>query len=143
MSESKSDHFDFTPVRMDLIFSNWLFIWYIFYRVKFVKYNPKFAITFALFVNIIQLIFMILFRNSFMIIFVFFIVIFLMKVIPLWLLRKSKFEPKQILYSVIFFFIYLVWLFIVDNPIELLKKNICFYRRKCNNWTNYIHYFRF
>ena len=112
---------DYTPVRMDLIFSNWLFIWYIFYRLKFVKYNPTFAIAFALFVNIIQLFFMILYKNSFIIISVFVIVIFLMKVIPLWLLRKTKFNTNQIVYSIVFFLLYLVWIFIVDNPFELIK----------------------
>lgn len=44
--------------RFDLVFSYWVFAWYLLYMAGVVTANPKFALLMALGVNILQLLFM-------------------------------------------------------------------------------------
>ncbi len=38
-------------IRLDLMFSYWLFIWYILYEIEITEYNPKAWLIFALISN--------------------------------------------------------------------------------------------
>ena len=96
--------------RPDFIFSYWIFVWYILYELDIIQYNPKFALSFALTFNIIQIFFMIYCKNSFIIILIFSLVIFLIKGIPLWRLRKTTYDLSQVINAILFFIIYYVWL---------------------------------
>jgi hypothetical protein len=98
--------------RPDFIFSYWIFAWYILYELDIIKYNPKFALSFALTFNIIQIIFMIYCKNSFIVIFIFSLIVILIKGIPLWRLRKTTYDLYQVINTFIFFIIYYVWLYI-------------------------------
>lgn len=100
------------PFRLDMIPSNWIFAWFILFYFKIIEYNPKLALTLAVIINTIQIFVMIYFKNSFINIVILIIVVSFMKIIPLWILRKTKYEPKQILYVFIFLMLYSFWLFI-------------------------------
>ena len=109
-------------IRPDFIFSYWIFIWYILYILHFVQYNPKFALLFALIFNIIQIFVMIYYKNSWILIFLFSFVVFLIKGIPLWTLRSYPYEIKQIIYLIVLYTIYSLWLFINNtNPYIYIK----------------------
>lgn len=100
------------PFRLDMIRSNWILVWFILFYFKIIKYNPKLALTLAVIINIIQICLMIYFKNVFINIVILIIFISFMKIIPLWMLRKTKYESKQILYVFVFLILYSFWLFV-------------------------------
>lgn len=114
--------------RIDFVFSYWIFIWYIFYIIGIVKYNPKWGLTIALIENIFALCLMIVYKNSIINIFLFCFINFFIKILPLWTLRKSKYDMNDIYSLIILFLIYLVWIKI--NNFDLLKNS--------NEWLEYI-----
>ena len=99
-------------IRIDFIFSYWIFLWYIFYILSIVKYNPKFALSIALFFNTLQIGLMIYYKNSLTLILLFSFVTFLIKGIPLWSLRQTPYEMKQVGYTIILYGVYSLWLWI-------------------------------
>jgi hypothetical protein len=100
------------PFRLDMIPSNWIFAWFILFYFKIIEYNPKLALTLAIIINTIQIFVMIHFKNSFINILILSTVVLSMKIIPLWFLRKTKYELNQILYIFVFLIVYSFWLFI-------------------------------
>ena len=71
-------------IRIDFIFSYWIFIWYILYELKLTVYNPKLVLWFGLFENLLHLLLMIYYKNSLISIFLFILVDIFIKIIPLW-----------------------------------------------------------
>ena len=41
------------PLRVDLVFSYWVYFWYVLYALKITNYSPKFPIILGLIDNII------------------------------------------------------------------------------------------
>jgi hypothetical protein len=110
--------------RFDFVFSYWIFAWYLIYEFKYIKYNPKFALTIGLIQNIIGLIFMFFYKNSGVVILLFCFINFFIKVIPLWRLRKTKYTWNQVLYTILFYIIYSIWLLLTGtNPYQVIKKS--------------------
>ena len=103
-----------------LIFSYWIFAWYILYEFKFIKYSPKLALIIGLISNTTLLLLMIFYNNSIINILLFCLVQLFIKIIPLWRLRNNKIYDLKSL--VILFIIYMVWLFINNTNIYLLNK---------------------
>ena len=112
-------------MRFDFVFSYWIFMWYIFYIIGIVKYNPKWALTIGLIENIGALLIMIFYKNSFINIFLFCFINLFIKILPLWTLRKSKYDINGIYSLIILFCIYLLWLKINNIPFK-------------NEWFDYI-----
>jgi hypothetical protein len=105
---------------IDLIFSYWIFAWYMLYEFKCIKYSPKLALIFGLISNTILLLLMIFYNNSIINILLFSLVQLFIKIIPLWRLRNNKIYDLKSL--VILFIIYMVWLFINNTNIYILNK---------------------
>ena len=97
-------------MRGDLIFSNWIIVWFLFYYIGVIPYSPKFALILGLFENIILLTMMIINRVRFLSLVQFSCVIFIMKVFPLLVLRNLSYDVDDIIFTLILFNIYLVWL---------------------------------
>ena len=114
--------------RFDFVFSYWIFLWYILYILKLVNYNPKWGLMLGLIDNTFVLALMIFYKNSFINIFLFCFINLFIKILPLWSLRKTKYEINGIYSLIILFCIYLLWLKI--NNVELLKNS--------NEWFNCI-----
>ena len=114
--------------RFDFVFSYWIFLWYILYILKLVIYNPKWGLTISLIENTFALALMIFYKNSFINIFLFCFINLFIKILPLWTLRKTKYEINGIYSLIILFCIYLLWLKI--NNFDLLKNS--------NEWLEYI-----
>lgn len=95
--------------------------------IGIVKYNPKWGITIGVVENIIALFLMIVYRNSIINIFLFCFINFFIKIVPLWTLRKTKYNIRGIYSTIILFFIYLLWVMINNVPFkniyEWIKKN--------------------
>ena len=61
-------------LRADLVFSYWIYIWFILYVLKFTKYSPKFPLILGVIDNLIMLVLMILYGTSSRTIFYFIII---------------------------------------------------------------------
>jgi len=108
-------------MRFDFVFSYWIFMWYIFYIIDIVKYNPKWALTIGVIENIGALLLMIFYKNSIINIFLFCFINLFIKILPLWTLRKSKYDINGIYSLIILFCIYLLWLKINNVPFKNSK----------------------
>jgi len=103
-----------------LIFSYWIFAWYLLYELKYIKSSPKLAIIIGLISNIILLLLMIYYNNNIYNILLFCIVQLFIKIIPLWRLRNNNIYDYKSL--IILFIIYMLWLFINNTNIYKLNK---------------------
>ena len=99
-------------MRFDLVFSYWIFAWYLLYMLKFVKYNPKFAIMIGILENIVLLIFMSLNGANRRTIGYFVLINTLMKLLPFYLLRHEKIRVGDIQATFGLFVIYVGWIFL-------------------------------
>jgi hypothetical protein len=105
---------------IDLIFSYWIFAWYVLYEFKIINNSPKLALIVGLISNTTLLLIMIFYNNSIINILLFCLVQLFIKIIPLWRLRNNKIYDLKSL--VILFIIYMVWLFINNTNIYKLNK---------------------
>jgi len=97
-------------IQPHLIFSYWLVLWYVLYELRYVKYNPKFWLIFALVINIFELFGMLYFKRFFMA-FTFLIAITIIKIIPIFLLRNTVIYNRDIMFGLLLFIIYNGWLY--------------------------------
>jgi len=98
------------PLRFDLVFSYWIYIWYIIYAFKITKYNPKFALIIGLLHNFIMLILMILYGTSKRTIFYFIIVNTIIKILPLYYLQDVPIKIKDVYFTFGLFILFIIWL---------------------------------
>jgi hypothetical protein len=115
-------------IRIDLVFSYWIFVWYLLYEFKIVKYSPKLALIVGIFFNIILLFIKIYYKNSINNILLFCIIVIIMKIIPLWRLRNNTVYDLKSL--IILYIIYLIWL-IINNT-----NNYIIYKKQLQNIKN-------
>ena len=99
-------------LRFDLVFSYWIYLWYILYAFKIIGYSPKFPLVLGLFDNIIIFIMMIMHGKSSETIFYFIVLNTFIKVVPLYYLRNEKIRMKDIYFTICLFAIFIIWLYI-------------------------------
>lgn len=98
-------------IRPDLIFSYWIYLWYILYIFKIVKYNPKFAIICGMIENLIILLLMCIYNTKKILIVLFIIMFFILKLIPLYTIWNDNIKLNDdIKNTSLLFIIYLVWI---------------------------------
>lgn len=98
-------------MRVDFLFSYWIFFWYILFMFHLIDYNPKFVLVVALIQNTILFIYK-LWIGSFLVAFLLGIIILCMKVIPLYTLYDSKIKKKDIYFTIVLFVLYMFWIHI-------------------------------
>ena len=106
--------------RLDLIFSYWIFAWYLLYITKIITYSPKFIIILGIIENMILLFFMIQNGSTIETIIKFIVINTFIKILPYYSIRNDKIIDKDIVASIVLFIIYIVWLYI--NKETLLQK---------------------
>ena len=99
-------------IRADLVFSYWIYAWFILYVFKFITYSPKFPLILGLIDNIIMLILMIYFGSKSKTIILFIAINTLIKVVPLYYLRNQRIKMSDIYFTVGLFIIFVIWLHI-------------------------------
>lgn len=99
-------------LRFDLVFSYWIYLWYILYAFKIIGYSPKFPLVLGLFDNIIIFIMMIMHGKSSETIFYFIALNTFIKVVPLYYLRNEKIRMKDIYFTICLFATFIIWLYI-------------------------------
>jgi hypothetical protein len=106
-------------MRLDFIFSYWIFFWYLLYIFGLVrKYNPKFAIICGLIENAFIISLMFYYQTSTKLIILFVIMSMILKIIPLYTLWNKKIKNADIGFSFLLFFIYLFWTFINNQKMD-------------------------
>jgi len=93
-------------MRLDFIFSYWIFAWYLCYLFKWTHYNPKLALLLGLFENGILLTMMI-YNNTLLLYFL--LVNIIIKLIPYMTIQRSI-QWSDIYPSTGLFVVYLIWL---------------------------------
>lgn len=104
-------------LRFDLVFSYWVYLWYILYALHATSYSPKFPLILGLIDNIIMLIMMIIYGTSSRTIFYFIIINTLIKVVPLYYLRNEKIRMKDIYFTLCLFVLFIIWLYINNQSL--------------------------
>ena len=104
-------------LRADLVFSYWIYVWFILYACKYLKYSPKFALILGLLDNTVMLLFMSLFGTSMRTIFYFVIINTTIKVLPLYYLRQERITAKDVYFTCGLFIIFVVWLHINEQSL--------------------------
>ena len=98
-------------ISFDLIFSYWIFIWFLFYYFKIIKYNPYLLLILALLSNIYSFVMLIYYKNYYKAI-LFLIVNLLIKVLPIYLLKDTKIRKKDIYFSIIYILAYIFYVYL-------------------------------
>lgn len=104
-------------LRADLVFSYWIYAWFILYACKYLKYSPKFALILGLADNAVMLLLMCLFGTSARTIFYFVIINTIIKILPLYYLRQERITLKDVQFTFGLFFIFVVWLHINEQSL--------------------------
>lgn len=99
-------------LRVDLVFSYWIYLWYVLYAFNFTGYSPKFPLILGLIDNLIMLIMMLLYGTSKRTIFYFILINTLIKAVPLYYLRNEKIKMKDVFFTLLLFIIFIFWLHI-------------------------------
>jgi len=114
-------------IRIDYVFSYWIFFWYLLYICNLIKYNPKFALICALIENIVTLTFMLYYQTKQKTILLYLILNFILKIIPLFTIRNSKIKINDVYFSIGLFILYLFWIKMnVTHVFINLKKKLIF-----------------
>jgi len=106
-----------SALRTDLVFSYWIYFWFILYAFKITTYSPKFPLILGLIDNLIMLVLMLVYGTSKRTIFYFIIINTLIKIVPLYYLRNQPLKMKDIWFTVILFIIFIFWLHINEQSL--------------------------
>lgn len=98
-------------LRPDLIFSDWIYIWFVLYYFSFIKWSPKFALIIGLIENVVMLLLVILYGTKKKTALHFFIVIFMIKIIPLYYLKDENIKWKDVKCTLYIFILFNIWLY--------------------------------
>ena len=99
-----------TALRADLVFSYWIYVWYILYAFKITRFSPKFPLILGLIDNLIMFGLMLIYGTSRETIFYFIVINTLIKIAPLYYVRKEPIKWKDIYFTCLLFGIFVIWL---------------------------------
>ena len=120
-------------LRVDYIFSIWIFVWYILYELSIIKYNPKIWLIIALIIAILYILLLIYYKR-FYVLFIFVIINIIIKVLPILSLYNSKIVLKDFIFGIFLFIIYNFWL--LYNNYNVIKLAKLFYNTLTHNNIN-------
>jgi len=116
------------PLGFDLVFSYWLFAWFLIYECGGTTYNPKPWLVIGLLENTLLFGTMLYYRNPTKILILFLLINTCIKLIPLWILRNTPFRSSDVIAGLVLFGIYLGWARLrvdsIQQQVENSYKNI-------------------
>jgi hypothetical protein len=98
-------------IRIDLVFSYWVFAWYLAYMAKLTPYNPKWGLVLGIMENALMLIAFIAFGATFSTIALFILINIAIKGIPLYTIYNTKTCIKDIYALIGLFALYTIWVY--------------------------------
>ena len=117
--------------RFDFVFSYWILLWFILYECNFTTYNPKFALLIGLLENTVYLLYMIFYKNSISSIWLFVIINFFIKIVPLYIVANTVIRKRDILFTFCLIVVYIIWLVVnnvnvyqyIKDPLKIFREN--------------------
>jgi len=97
-------------LRADLVFSYWIYLWYVLYAFRITSFSPKFPLILGAIDNIIMLLLMLVYGTSKETIFYFIIINTLIKIVPLYYLRNEPIKGRDIYFTIFLFVLFILWL---------------------------------
>lgn len=121
-------------LRVDLVFSYWVYLWFILYIFNYTLYSPKFALTLGLLDNVVMLLLMLIWGTSVKYIIKFIIINTFIKVIPLYYLRKQPYKLEDIYFTIGLFIFFVFWLHLnrqnLIGNIKIIHDSILYEKNK-------------
>lgn len=106
-------------IRPDFIFSYWIFLWYLLYFFKIITIaSPKFALILALIENLYLLYLMFNYNTKLKLRLAFVILMFIIKIIPLYTIWNDEIDNKNINITIIIFTSYLFWMLLNNETLQ-------------------------
>ena len=99
-------------LRIDLVFSYWVYFWYILYAFKLTTFSPKFPLLLGLIDNGVMLLFMLMYGTRASTIFYFLVINTIIKVVPLYYMRDQAIQMKDVYFTLFLFILFIIWLHI-------------------------------
>ena len=99
-------------IRLDYVFSYWVFAWFLLYYFKFTSFNPLFALEIATAENTILFLLMIYYKVPTFNLISFLVINFFIKILPIIHLWNTKIIMRDIIAFIVVYLIYLLWLLI-------------------------------
>jgi hypothetical protein len=109
-------------IRADKFFSIWIFIYTIAYIFKITPYNPIILISIALTFFVFSLFIIIYYLNENSLLFYYIMINTIAKIIPLFIIINNKITNNDIIFTVYFILLYVIYMQIIKEDI------ICVYR---------------
>lgn len=101
----------FMNSRFEFTFSYWIFAWFLCYYAGLVPYIPNIWLIIATFYDLWLLLCMLYYNYKWIYIVLYILVLFILKLIPLWLLRFESYAWRDFIAGVVLFVIYVGWVF--------------------------------
>jgi hypothetical protein len=97
--------------RFDFTFSYWIFSWFILYTLGIIPFNPKQWLLLGLTINVISFFYTIVQYNiDWILLFHEIIINIFIKIIPIWILYKSKTTLYDFLFGIFLCLLYIFYL---------------------------------
>lgn len=104
-------------LRIDLVFSYWIFFWYILYALKLTIYSPKLIIGLGIIENFIMLLLMFYYKTKKDTIIKFIMINFFIKIVPFYMVFNNKIKLADVYATIILFIIYSLWVYLNGETI--------------------------
>lgn len=119
--------------RFDLIFTYWMFLWYVLYLLKIIPYNPTFSLMIGFLGTFIIFVILLFYPVKWYI----YLFVLQMLVIKFFFIYTvySPVKKENIIQTLLFLFLYLCWLFFCKYNIYDIYSYIiyCFIHNKVSN----------
>ena len=124
-------------LRVDLIFTNWIFLWFVLYLVDLTEYSPKIAFIISIIENIGALL-LLETANTRTLSSMFFIII--IKFMAFFVVRNSRIRMQDVMAFVVLFLIYVAWVHINNESVIGYYKKIQQSLNNNDNNTPIVHF---
>lgn len=114
-------------IRIDFVFSYWIFAWFLLYYFKFTSFNPLFALEIATAENTIVFLLMIYYKVPTLNLISFLLINFFIKILPLIYLWNTKIIMRDIIAFIVVYLIYLLWL-LINKKTNIFKLQYDIYK---------------
>lgn len=112
----------------DLTFSYWILLWFFIFELGFTRFNPKIWLILGLLENIFLLLLFFYYKYPPKLTFLFIVIVFFQKIVPLWILRKTEYRKIDFIVGIILFILFGFYIIYskksVNNVLNYGKNNL-------------------
>ena len=93
----------------DVVFSYWIFVWYLLYILHLIPYSPKLWLLIAILIMILEIIYIFIKGDKILLI-AFIAPFILFKLMPFYTILNEPYQLKDFIFGLALFILYLLWL---------------------------------